>query len=123
MGFGDHGGFASKPRASYTEVLQLMILLNKFWGMNIVLRFPSVLSIGVSLSVYSVLFLFLATKKPHHDNCLDFPFRLSFDNVRGWLQVVWSVLFRFLVLRKVGGVEDVVDLPRGWQLKLIRHMA
>ena len=82
MGFRDHGGSASKPRASYTEVLRLMILLDKFWGVNIVFRFPSVLSIRVSFPVYSVLFLSFATVKPHPDNCLDFPFGLSFDNVR-----------------------------------------
>ena len=101
----------------------MMILLNKFRGVDVVFRFPSVLSIRVSFPVYSVLFFSLATVKPHPDNCLDFPFRLSFDNIGGWLQVVRSMLFCFSVPRKIRGVEDIVDFPRGWQSKLIRHMA
>ena len=57
------------------------------------------------------------------DDRFHFPFFFSFDEVRWWEEVVWSMCVILLVWGKKAGVEYGVDLPLGRKVQLIRKQS
>ena len=95
---------------------------SKLWSMYVIRSLPSVMCIGVSCPPDPVL----ESSGPSETSCshdlLHFPLRFTFDDVWGWLVVVWSVLLRFLIWGEECCVEDVVDLPLLRNAQLIDHV-
>jgi len=48
-----------------------LVLLEEFWHMYVVLRFPGVFSTGVSFPVYPILFFLLLSKEALPDYCCE----------------------------------------------------
>ena len=71
----------------------------------------------IAFSSYQVLLL--ATSCPFLKDLLNFPFRLTIHEVRGWLLEVSPMLWGLLVREEEAGMEGVVDAPLGRQFKTI----
>ena len=63
--------------------------------------------------------LLLATSCPFLKDLLNFPFRLTLHEVRGWLLEVLPMLWGLLVREEETGMEGVVNAPLGRQFKAI----
>ncbi len=74
-------------------------MLDKFRGMNLVCRFPCVVTFGVSLPFDEVLQSFLPSELSVCDDSFHFVFFLSINKVRRWSGEVWAVRSRFMVRR------------------------
>jgi len=60
-----------------------MVLLDNFWGVHIVDRFPSVVTCWVPFPLDEVLQGFVSSKEPVIDNCFYFEFLIPLHKVRG----------------------------------------
>ena len=64
--------------------------------------------------------LHLSISFPLSDDRFHFPFFFSFDEIRWWEEVVWSVCVILLVWGEKAGVEYGVDFPLGRKVQLVR---
>ena len=88
-----------------------LIMLDKFRGMNLVCRFPCVVTFGISLPFDEVLRPFRSSELLVCDDSFDFVFFFSINEVRRWLGEVWTVRSGFVIRRQKGCMEHVVDSP------------
>jgi hypothetical protein len=73
--------------------------------------FPRVVCVWISLPFEEVLQGFCSPVETVINNGLDLILVFTLDQFGGWLDVIGSVLWSFVIWREEAGVEHVVDLP------------
>ena len=86
------------------------------WSFDIFPWFPGVVGTGIPFQANEILIL--RTPRPHVQYFLHFPLCHPFDQVRWWLQEVFTVFFGLLIGVEQLGIEDIVYLPMSWQLEV-----
>jgi len=74
-----------------------VIGFNEVWGMDLVSWLPGVICFGVPFPFDEVLESSSPTGVPVIDNFFNFIFFFSFDEVRGWSQIVRSMCSHFMI--------------------------
>ncbi len=74
-----------------------LIMLDKFRGMDLISRFPCIVTFRVPLPFDEILKPFRSSELSVCDDSLDFVFLFSINEVRRWLGEVWAVRSCFMV--------------------------
>ncbi len=74
-----------------------LIMLDKFRGMDLISRFPCIVTFGVSLPFDEILKPFQSSELSVCDDSFDFVFFFSINKVRGWSGEVWTVRSCFMI--------------------------
>ena len=83
---------------------------NGILGISDVCRcFPRVVRFGIAFPFDQILQCLPSSEASGSDDCFDFEFFLSFDQVRGWFRVVETIDFVLLVGRESTSMENIVD--------------
>ena len=72
-------------------------MLDKFRGMNLVSRFPCVVTFGVSFPFDEILESFRSSELLVCDDSFDFILFFSIDKVRRWSGEVWAMRSCFMI--------------------------
>src|SRR5712671_2850901 len=107
----------SFPRGSYTPTRQALfsilpfIYCNKFFGGDVGLVNPLVVSGRITLPSHKILKLLSSAEVAFSEDLFNFPLFLPFNQFGRWFEEVSSVFVGLLVQCKEGCVKHIMDSP------------